>query len=83
VSKVALEHLGRIWAAELEGTGVRFFNVDPGDMDTKMQRDANPDADLAKLARPDDVAARLLTLLERAEAVPSGSRLEAARLEAA
>lgn len=83
VSKVALEHLGRIWAAELEGTGVRFFNVDPGDMDTKMQRDANPDADLAKLARPDDVAARLLTLLERAESVPSGSRLEAARLEAA
>lgn len=83
VSKVALEHLGRIWAAELEGTGVRFFNVDPGDMDTKMQRDASPGADLSKFARPDDVAARLLTLLERAEAVPSGSRLEAARLEAA
>jgi NAD(P)-dependent dehydrogenase (short-subunit alcohol dehydrogenase family) len=83
VSKVALEHLGRIWAAELEGTGVRVFNVDPGEMDTKMHRDAIPEADPATLARPDDVAARLLTLLERAEAVPSGSRLEAARLEAA
>jgi NAD(P)-dependent dehydrogenase (short-subunit alcohol dehydrogenase family) len=83
VSKVALEHLGRIWAAELEGTGVRFFNVDPGEMDTKMHRDAIPDADPATLARPDDVASRLLALLERAETVPSGSRLEAVRLEAA
>jgi NAD(P)-dependent dehydrogenase (short-subunit alcohol dehydrogenase family) len=83
VSKLALEHLGRIWAAELEGTGVRFFNVDPGEMDTKMHADAIPEADPATLSRPDDVAARLLGLLERAEAVPSGSRLEAARLEAA
>lgn len=83
VSKLALEHLGRIWAAELEGTGVRFFNVDPGEMDTKMHADAIPDADRATLSRPDDVAARLLGLLERAENVPSGSRLEAARLEAA
>jgi NAD(P)-dependent dehydrogenase (short-subunit alcohol dehydrogenase family) len=83
VSKLALEHLGRIWAAELEGTGVRFFNVDPGEMDTKMHADAMPDADRATLARPDEVAARLVGLLERAENVPSGSRLEAARLEAA
>jgi NAD(P)-dependent dehydrogenase (short-subunit alcohol dehydrogenase family) len=83
VSKVALEHLGRIWAAELEGTGVRFFNVDPGEMDTKMHRDAIPDADPATLLRPETVAARLVTLLERAETVPSGSRLEASRLEAA
>lgn len=83
VSKVALEHLGRIWAAELEGTGVRFFNVDPGEMDTRMHRDALPEADPATLARPEEVAARLARLLERAEEVPSGSRLEAALLEAA
>ena len=30
VSKAALDHLGRIWAAELAGTGVRFLTVDPG-----------------------------------------------------
>lgn len=83
VSKAALEHLGRIWAAELEGTGVRFFTVDPGDMDTQMHRDAIPDADPATLARPESVAPRIITLLERAEAVRSGSRLEASRLEAA
>jgi NAD(P)-dependent dehydrogenase (short-subunit alcohol dehydrogenase family) len=82
VSKAALEHLGRIWAAELDGTGVRFFNVDPTDMDTKMHRDALPDADPATLARPETIAARLVGLLERAESVPSGTRLEASRLEA-
>ncbi|WNG50453.1 SDR family oxidoreductase [Archangium minus] len=81
VSKAALEHLGRIWAAELEGTGVRFLNVDPGEMDTRMHRDAIPEADPASLARPRDVAARILTLVESAQAHPSGSRLEAARVE--
>ncbi|WP_163999634.1 SDR family NAD(P)-dependent oxidoreductase [Pyxidicoccus caerfyrddinensis] len=84
VSKVALEHLGRIWAAELEGTGVGFLNVDPGEMDTRMYRDAVPDADYSKLARPESVAARIVTLVEkRAESLPSGTRLEAAKLEAA
>jgi NAD(P)-dependent dehydrogenase (short-subunit alcohol dehydrogenase family) len=84
VSKVALEHLGRIWAAELEGTGVGFLNVDPGEMDTRMYRDAVPGADYSKLARPESVAARLVTLVEqRAESLPSGTRLEAAKLEAA
>jgi NAD(P)-dependent dehydrogenase (short-subunit alcohol dehydrogenase family) len=83
VSKVALEHLGRIWAAELEGSGVRFLNVDPGEMDTQMHRDALPEADPTTLARPEDIAARLVRLVERAEAVPSGSRVEASRLEAA
>ncbi|MBZ4419385.1 SDR family oxidoreductase [Myxococcus sp. RHSTA-1-4] len=84
VSKIALEHLGRIWAAELEGTGVRFLNVDPGEMDTRMYRDAVPGADYAQLQRPEGVAARLVTMMEgRAESLPSGTRLEAAKLEAA
>ncbi|XXF77055.1 SDR family NAD(P)-dependent oxidoreductase [Myxococcaceae bacterium GXIMD 01537] len=81
VSKLALEHLGRTWAAELEGTGVRFFNVDPGEMDTRMHRDALPDADPATLARPADVAARVVTLVERAEALASGGRFEAANVD--
>jgi NAD(P)-dependent dehydrogenase (short-subunit alcohol dehydrogenase family) len=84
VSKLALEHLGRIWAAELEGTGVRFLNVDPGEMDTRMYRDAVPGADYSQLARPEAVAGRLVALVEGgAESLPSGTRLEAAKLEAA
>ncbi|WP_164015918.1 SDR family NAD(P)-dependent oxidoreductase [Pyxidicoccus trucidator] len=84
VSKAALEHLSRIWAAELEGTGVAFLNVDPGEMDTRMYRDAVPDADYSKLGRPEAVAARLVALVEgRVESLPSGTRLEASKLEAA
>ncbi|RKH44958.1 SDR family NAD(P)-dependent oxidoreductase [Corallococcus sicarius] len=82
VSKAALEHLTRIWAAELEGSGVRLLAVDPGDMDTRMHRDALPDVDPATLARPEAVAARILALVEAKDAV-SGQRFEAAKWEAA
>ena len=44
VSKAALDHLARTWAAELEGTGVRVLTVDPGEMRTQMHADAIPDA---------------------------------------
>lgn len=62
-SKAALEHLGRIWDAELAASGVRFVNVDPGEMDTRMHRDAMPEADPATLARPEQVARRLVQAL--------------------
>jgi NAD(P)-dependent dehydrogenase (short-subunit alcohol dehydrogenase family) len=76
VSKAALDHLSRLWAAELRERGVRVLAIDPGEMDTVMHRAALPDADAATLARPDDVAARILALL-RDDHVPSGSRVEA------
>ncbi len=76
VSKAAQDHLARIFAAELER--VRFFAVDPGEMDTKMHADAIPDADRATLARPEDVAARFVTILRRAEQLENGARLAAA-----
>jgi NAD(P)-dependent dehydrogenase (short-subunit alcohol dehydrogenase family) len=52
VSKAALEQLTRTWAAELEGTGVRVNCVDPGDMDTQMKRDSDPDGDASEWAPP-------------------------------
>jgi NAD(P)-dependent dehydrogenase (short-subunit alcohol dehydrogenase family) len=78
VSKAALDHLGRIWAAELEGTGVRFLTVDPGEMDTAMHAEAMPDADRARLAAPAAVAERILELIRAAETIVSGARLELA-----
>jgi len=78
VSKAALDHLGRIWAKELEGTGVRFFTVDPGEMDTRMHADAIPDADRSTLAPPRVVAARVAKMIERADEIESGARVEAA-----
>lgn len=81
VSKAALDHLSSSWAAELEGTGVRFLSVDPGEMNTRMHADAVPDADPATLADPASVASRIVEMLQR-EGVPSGTRLPAASLEA-
>jgi NAD(P)-dependent dehydrogenase (short-subunit alcohol dehydrogenase family) len=80
VSKAAQDHLGRILAAELEGTGVRVVSVDPGEMTTRMHADAIPDADPATLADPDEVARRLAALIARPELAANGARLELAQL---
>ncbi len=60
---------------------MRFLSVDPGEMRTRMHADAIPDADPSTLQDPVRVAARIVTLIER-DGFPSGSRLEAANLEA-
>jgi len=75
ISKAAQDHLARIWAAELEGTGVRMLTVDPGEMDTAMHAEAMPDADPATLADPADVAERVAAIIDAAEDIPSGSRI--------
>ena len=78
VSKAALDHLSRTWGAELEGTGVRALSVDPGEMNTKMHSDAMPEADPRTLVDPAVVAERIVAIIERAEALPNGARVEAA-----
>ena len=83
VSKAAQDHLSRILAAELDGTGVRVLAVDPGEMDTVMHAAAIPDADRAQLARPADVAARIVEMIEDPARAPSGARLAAPRWGAA
>jgi len=74
-SKAALEQLGRVWAAELAGTGVRVVNVDPGEMDTGMHADAIPDADRAALADPARVAAEIVALLQAEPGPAAGARV--------
>jgi NAD(P)-dependent dehydrogenase (short-subunit alcohol dehydrogenase family) len=74
VSKAALDHLSRSWAAELAQLGVRVLAVDPGEMDTAMHADAMPDADRSQLARPEAVARRLLALVAE-QAFENGARL--------
>jgi NAD(P)-dependent dehydrogenase (short-subunit alcohol dehydrogenase family) len=73
ISKAAQDHLSRVLAAELDGTGVRVLAVDPGEMDTRMHADAVPDADRGSLQRPADVAKRLVALVE--SNVASGARI--------
>jgi NAD(P)-dependent dehydrogenase (short-subunit alcohol dehydrogenase family) len=73
VSKAALDHLSQSWAVEVPG--VRFFTVDPGEMDTEMHAAAVPDADRSRLARPEDVARRIAHMIADCERIESGSRL--------
>lgn len=82
VSKAALDQMTRIWASELEGSGVRVNSVDPGDMATAMHAAALPDDDPATLAKPEERTEIFVRLAEAAagpEATgPSGERFEAA-----
>lgn len=66
-SKAALEHASRTLAAELDGSGIRVFVVDPGDMNTEMHQLAEPGVDLTHLPSPEAVAPRIVELLERPE----------------
>jgi NAD(P)-dependent dehydrogenase (short-subunit alcohol dehydrogenase family) len=66
-SKAALEHTMRTFAAESEGTGVRFLVADPGEMDTRMHADALPDADRGSLTPPRLAAERLVRAMEAAQ----------------
>ena len=63
ISKAAQDHLARILAAELDGTGVRILSIDPGEMDTAMHAAAMPEADRATLQRPADAARRIMESL--------------------
>jgi NAD(P)-dependent dehydrogenase (short-subunit alcohol dehydrogenase family) len=63
-SKAALEYMSRVLAAELEGSGVRVYVVDPGDMNTEMHRQAEPGVDLSGLPGPELSAPAFVRLVE-------------------
>ena len=65
ISKAALDHMTRIFAAELQAQGLHFWAIDPGDMRTPMHFAAVPEADPEQLKDPAQAAAQLLTLLPR------------------
>lgn len=77
-SKAALEHMSRVLAAELDGSGVRVFVVDPGDMNTEMHRLAEPGVDLSHLADADAVAPAIVDLFDDRRAF---ARIEAQKIE--
>jgi len=80
-SKAALEHLSRVLAAELEGSGVRVYVVDPGDMNTDMHHQAEPGVDLSHLPRPEVSAPAIARLVE--EETAAFGRFEAQAFVAA
>ena len=76
-SKAALDHLTRIAALEFADTGVRFFSVDPGEMDTSMHADAMPDAERGSLPSPVTAAERISLMIQHSNLIESGARLVA------
>lgn len=75
-SKAALRYLTSIWHQELSGEGIAFLSIDPGDMDTPLHARAVPDADRARLRRPEDAAQDIVTAI--ANALPKRDRLDTA-----
>ena len=67
-SKAALDQLTNVLAAERDD--VRFYAVDPGDMNTQMQQDAYPGEDVSDRPLPEESVPGLLTLIEGQ--LPSG-----------
>jgi short-subunit dehydrogenase len=63
-SKAALEHISRVLAAELVGSGIRILAVDPGDMNTQMHREAEPGEDLSHLPGPEIAARAIADIIE-------------------
>ena len=64
-SKAALEHVSRTLDAELED--VRVLVIDPGDMNTEMHRLAEPGVDLSQLPSAEDVAPRIMEMIDDVE----------------
>jgi NAD(P)-dependent dehydrogenase (short-subunit alcohol dehydrogenase family)/catechol 2,3-dioxygenase-like lactoylglutathione lyase family enzyme len=62
-AKAAARMLARIWDQELQASGIRVLEHDPGNMDTPMHARALPDTDPATLKRPSQSAAEILALL--------------------
>jgi len=79
MTKASLDHMIRLFAAELGDTGVHFLSVDPGEMDTRMHADAVPGADRSALEQPEAAAARILEIIRQAEHIKNGTRLAAFR----
>ena len=67
-SKAALEQLSNVLAAEQPG--LRVYWVDPGDMNTQMQREAFPGEDVSDRPPPEASVPGLLRLIE--SDLPSG-----------
>jgi NAD(P)-dependent dehydrogenase (short-subunit alcohol dehydrogenase family) len=77
ISKFGIEGMSETWAAELEDSGVRVNWVDPGDMNTQMHRDAEPDEDPTQWADPADVTEVFIYLASDESQGVSGKRFQA------
>ncbi len=74
-SKAALDHMTRIFQAELAETGVQFLALDPGDMNTPLHLSAIPDAEVSALNSPEDSARLILEQIAAGKFQPVRRRI--------
>jgi len=77
ISKFGLEGMSQTWAAELEDSGVRVNYVDPGNMNTEMHRNAEPEEDPSQWAEPSEVTDVFVYLASDESQHINGERFEA------
>jgi NAD(P)-dependent dehydrogenase (short-subunit alcohol dehydrogenase family) len=70
VSKAALDHLTRVFNAELNKYNIQFLAIDPGDMNTPMHMAAQPTADATLLRSPKESAEKIISHLEQNHSFP-------------
>jgi NAD(P)-dependent dehydrogenase (short-subunit alcohol dehydrogenase family) len=78
-SKAAVVSLAKSAAAELKSAGVRVNAVLPDTIDTPANRRSMPDADFARWAKPEELAAVVTWLCSPAAAVVSGNAIRVGR----
>lgn len=72
-TKVALEHLVRTWADELEQTRIRAVLLDPSVMRTRMRAEAMPGEDPSTLPDPSEIGPLILELAQVDLGLPTAS----------
>lgn len=77
ISKFGIEGMSQTWAAELEDSGVRVNWVDPGEMNTAMHRDAEPEEDPTQWADPSEVTEIFIYLASDESRAINGQRFQA------
>jgi NAD(P)-dependent dehydrogenase (short-subunit alcohol dehydrogenase family) len=77
ISKFGIEGMSETWAAELDESDVRVNWVDPGDMNTQMHRDAEPDENPSQWADPEEVTEVFIYLASDESKGVTGKRFQA------
>lgn len=77
VSKAALEHMVALYAAETAESNIRAYLVDPGEVDTKMHREALPGANPGDYPAPETIVETFIELAMAGNKTESGSRIRA------
>jgi len=75
ISKVALEHMVALYAAETAESNIRAYCVDPGEVDTRMHAQAMPGASAADYPKPAQIVESFIQLAMANSAAPSGARV--------